>query len=245
MKYWCMSLLLICLVSCGRSDDSQNAAGDDPQRVADQAAVEAQEMVDRAVRGEKEEPATEGLEGCNVFDSGLVLELFEVDASIVTYDRSIPVKRAGHVVCSARWDKPNKEELDKAYSAAMMEWATSQATGKKKPQPKYPSVDSRVSLTLSAGDFDSADDAVASLESTVATLSKGVSFEVGGQQHETKMSFGDWINGVGDKAVFSDNGELLIAYDAKRMAVSVHVMGDEAKDREKAIELAQRIIDRL
>ncbi len=245
MKYWFMCLLLVCSVACGRSDESQNDISNDPQSLADQAAAEAQEMVDRAMRGEKEEPATEGLEGCNVFDSGLVLELFEVDASIVTYDRSIPVKRAGHVLCSARWDKPNKEELDKAYSAAMMEWAMSQATGNKKPQPKYPSGDSRVSLTLSKGDFDSSEEAVASLESAVATLSKGISFEVGGKTHETKMSFGDWIEGVGDKAIFSDNGELLIAYDSRRLAVSVHVMGDEAKDREKAIELAQRIIDKL
>jgi hypothetical protein len=59
------------------------------------------------------------------------------------------------------------------------------------------------------------------------------------------MSFGDWIEGVGNKAVFSDKGELLVAFDKRRLAVNVSAMEDKAKDREKAIELAQRIIDEL
>ena len=245
MKIWFLCLLLIFTAACGRSDEPKISASDNPQTIADQAVVEAQEIADRALRGEKPEVATEGLEGCEIFDTGLVIDIFEVDPSVVTYDRSIPVKSAGHLVCSAHWDKPNKEELDKAYSDAIQEWARNMTKPDRKPQPKYPQVDNRVSLTLTANSFDSPDEAVASLENTIETLSKGVTFKVAGKDHETKMAFGEWLDGVGDKAIFTDKGALMVAYDAQIFTVNVSVMGDKSQDREKALELAQRVIDGL
>jgi hypothetical protein len=50
---------------------------------------------------------------------------------------------------------------------------------------------------------------------------------------------------VDSNSVIPDKGELLVAFDSRRLAVNVSAMEDKAKDREKAIELAQRIIDRL
>lgn len=243
MKYWSLSLVLICLAACGQSEAPQAATKDDVQRVADQAVAEAQEIVDQTLSGKKPVVKGEGLEGCNVFDSGLIPGVFGVDASKVDYRRSMPVPRAGHLLCSASWDKPDKADLDKAYTAEMTEWAVNKAKGQNTPMPKQSNSVNKVSLTLVADTFQTPAEAVANLESAVATLSEGISFEVKGKKHETRMSFGDWIDGVGDKAIFSDKGELMVAADARRFSIIVSVMGDEAQDLEKAIEVAQRIID--
>jgi hypothetical protein len=243
MKNSLLCLILICTVACGRSDEPQDVAADDPQRAADQAVSEAQETVDRALSGKPPESDVDGAEGCVVFDTGLIPDVFGVEPSMVSYRRSIPVKSAGHVVCLASWDKPNKAELDKAYTEAITAWTMERMKGVKNPQPKPSSGTSSVSLTLVANTFNSDEEAIASLESAVATLSKGVSVEVGGKTHETKMSFGDWMDSPGDKAVFSDKGELLVAANGRRISVNVSAMADEEQDREKAIELAQRVID--
>lgn len=244
MKYWILSLLIMCTAACGRSEESPAIAQNDAQSVADQAVEEAQEIVERATSG-KLPGGAEGTEGCRVFDSGLIEEFFSTGETEVTYTSSIPVRRAGHVVCFARWDKPNKDELEKAYQIAMMEWGKSIASGNKQPQPKISSGTNEVSLTLVANTFDSAGDAVASLEETVATLSEGVSFEVAGKQHETKMEFGPWVDGVGDKAIWSDKSGLNFAYDAKRYVINVSIYEDEADNREAAIGLAQSVINNL
>ncbi len=63
--------------------------------------------------------------------------------------------------------------------------------------------------------------------------------------HETKMSFGDWIDGVGDKAIFTDRGDLMIAADGTQITISVSAMDSSELDQEKAIELAQIFIPQL
>ncbi|MGA9573241.1 MAG: hypothetical protein WBS20_04750 [Lysobacterales bacterium] len=242
MKKYFFYLALIGLAACGPSAESQNAANTNTEEATKQAVAEAKETVDRTLRGETQATGSEALDGCLVFED-LVPEIFGVDASLVNFRRSIPVRRAGHVLCSASWDKPNKAELDKAYIEAMMEWTKNKARGEKPPKPKPPRGDNRVSLTLVADTFDSNAEAEASLEDAVATLSKGISVEVGGKTHETRTSFGDWIDGIGDKAIFSDKGELMVVSGTRRIAVDVSVTGDDAQDREKAVELAQQVID--
>ena len=243
MKYWGLSLLLICLAACGPSDSS-NAAETDTQSVADQAVVEAKETAQRIKDGGSMDEA-EGTEGCRVFNSGLIEDFFQTGETVVSYKESIPSRRSGHVVCFARWDKPNKEALKQAYQEALMEWAKTMASPDKKPQPKPESGENEVSLTLVANSFDSADEAVASLEDTVTTLTEGISFEVGGKQHETKMTFGPWVDGVGDKAIFSDKGGLMFANAGKRYSLKVAAMANKEQNQQKAIELAQHIIDQL
>jgi hypothetical protein len=243
MKYLILCLTLLCVVACGRSDETA-AAQDDPQSLADQAVAEAQETVERIKRGEPL-GESEGTEKCSVFDSGLVEEFFQTGDFEVVYSSSIPSRRAGHVVCRALWDKPNKEQIEQAFQQAMMEWAKSIGSADKKPQPKMVSSTNEVSLTVVANTFDSAADAVASLEQTVATMSEGITVEIQGKTHETKMQFGPWIEGVGDKAIWSDKGGLNFAYDARRYTLNVSVYEDGAKNREAAIELAQLIINML
>jgi hypothetical protein len=245
MKYLGLCMLLSLMVACGSNDDSNAPSTENPQNRVDQAATEAEQIVDDALSGEKPDSDSQGAEGCEILESGLVPDHFGVDPAIVNYRSSVPVRSAGHVVCSAFWDKPNKAELDQAYTEALMEWTQNKVKGEKTPMPKPVSGESRVSLTLVADSFDSSDAAVANLESAVETLSKGISVEVGGKTHETKMSFGEWIDGLGDAAIFSEKGELLVAAKAKRFSVNVEVTGDDATDRATAMELARKIIDML
>jgi len=209
------SLLLFSLFACGPADSSA-ATEDNAAGVSE--------------------------DSCAAFESGIVSELFGVDASLVSYRRSVPVKSAGHVLCSANWENPDKAELQAEYTKKLQEWSRNMTTGKKEPMPKSPNMDAWVSLTLVATRFDSAAAAVASLEDAVATLSKGVTVSVAGKDYEKKTSFGDWLDNVGDKAVFSDSGELLVADDGKRFAVLVKVAGDPEANHEQAINLARWVI---
>ncbi len=145
----------------------------------------------------------------------------------------------------ASWDKPDKAELDAAYKTGMMEWAKSMRKPNKTPQPKPPKGTNQVSLTILGDSFNSADEAAANLESKVATLSEGVSATINGKVHETRMGFGDWIDGVGDKAIFSDKGGLMVAANGKQFSVKVSAMENPEMDHEKAMELAQKIIPQL
>ena len=188
-------------------------------------------------------PAGVSEDSCAMLENGVVPETFGVDPSLVSYRRSVPVKSVGHVVCSASWGNPDKAAMDAAYMQKLQDWTRNNATGKKAPMPKPPNSVAQVSVTLVATRFDSPAAAVASLEDAVATLAKGVKVNVGGKEYEKKTSFGDWLDNVGDKAIFSDSGELLVADDGKRFSVTVKVSDDPDTDREHAIALAARIME--
>ncbi|WP_299082244.1 hypothetical protein [uncultured Paraglaciecola sp.] len=97
-----------------------------------------------------------------------------------------------------------------------------------------------VSLTLLQQDFASAQDAVVSLENTVAKLSKGVTVTVKGKAHTTKVKFDDWITGLGNKAIWAPKlSELQVAADTERFALSVKGYGDKKQNLVKAIDLAR------
>jgi hypothetical protein len=108
-------------------------------------------------------------------------------------------------------------------------------------EPKPPASQYQVSLTILDHSFDSPADTVASLESAVATLSEGVTVEVGGEDHTAQADFDGWVQGVGDKAAGAPGlNELQVADAGVRFAVMVS--GFEAdENKTKAIELARRI----
>ena len=184
-------------------------------------------------------------DSCAVLENGMVPETFGVDASLVSYRRSVPVKSVGHVVCSASWENPDKAAMDAAYMKKLQDWTRDKMAGKKEPMPEAPNSVAQISVTLVATRFDSPAAAVTSLEDAVATLSKGVKVNVGGQEYEKKSSFGDWLDDVGDKAIFSDSGELLVAAGGKRFSVSVRVSDDPEADRGHAIALARHIMESM
>jgi hypothetical protein len=190
-------------------------------------------------------PAGVSEDSCAMLENGMVPDTFGVDAALISYRRSVPVKSVGHVVCSASWENPDKAAMDAAYMQKLQDWTRNNATGKKAPMPKPPNSVAQVSVTLVATHFDSPAAAIASLEDAVATLAKGVKVNVGGKEYEKKTSFGDWLDNVGDKAIFSDSGELLVADDGKRFSVTVKVSDDPDTDREHAIALAAKIMETM
>jgi len=190
-------------------------------------------------------PAGVSEDSCAMLENGMVPETFGVDAALVSYRRSVPVKSVGHVVCSASWENPDKAAMDAAYMQKLQDWTRNNATGKKAPMPKPPNSVAQVSVTLVATRFDSAAAAVASLEDAVATLSKGVKVNVAGKDYEKKTSFGDWLDNLGDKAIFSESGELLVADDGRRFSVLVKVSDDPGTDQENAIALANLIMETM
>ena len=241
MKVFGICLLLIGISACGPADSTPAGADKTTSAESDQVSEAVAETVEQALKGDL--GANEVSEGsCAMLEDGVVPEMFGVDAGLVNYRRSIPVKRVGHVVCMANWERPDKAELEAAFMQKMQEWGRGKATGKKEPMPKPARLENSVSITLVATEFDSADAAVSSLESTVATLEKGVTTNVGGKDYTVQSDFGGWIDNLGDRAIFTDKGELLLAYKGRRYAVNVEVSDDPAEDRNLAIDLARRLL---
>lgn len=233
-------LVLTIMAACGPADSTSAGAS----KLTTDVSNEAEELVKQASKGASTSMDVSE-EACVMLEDGVVPELFGVDPSQITYQRSIPVKRAGHVVCSAGWDYPDKAELEAAYTQSVQQWGRDMATGKKEPMPQMPSLAASVSITLMATRYDSVEAAVAGLEGSVNSLQKGVTVTVGGKDYTTQEDFGDWIDNVGDKAIFTAKGELLVAYNGSRFSVNVAVSDDPAVDQDQTLLLAGRIMQSL
>ena len=172
----------------------------------------AQREVDRILAGKG---TARGETACDLLRSGILTDAFGVAAPSVSYrpgSRYVP-----NVLCTARWDGT------KSAAAAA--------------PPGY-----EASLTILDRSFASAAAAVASLESSVAELSKGVTVEVKGRKHTSRVEFEGWVEGVGDNAAWAPKPrELSVAHAGVRFAVSVRGFGDAAEDKARAIDLARRV----
>lgn len=240
MRIFGYCLLLIGIAACGPSDSA--SAG--KQQTVDNLSADVEATVEQALAGDfNSDEVSE--ETCVIIEDGIIPELFGINPVQITYRRSIPVKRVGHVVCLASWDYPDKAERDAAFTQKIQEWGRGKATGSKEPMPKMPKSTASASVTLMATEYDSADAAIADLENSVARLQEGVTVNVSGKDHTTQVDFGDWIDNVGDKAIFSDKGELMVAYNGMRFTVNVDASDEPAVDREQALLLAERVMQSL
>ncbi|MCL4809569.1 MAG: hypothetical protein KJ062_17550 [Thermoanaerobaculia bacterium] len=154
-----------------------------------------------------------GEAACDLLRSGLLTDAFGVAAASASYR---PGSRyVPNVLCTASWGG-----------------ATGAASGS----------GHEVSLTILAQSYASPAAAVASLESTVAELSKGVTVEVQGRKHTSRVEFEGWLDGVGDKAAWAPKPrELSVAHAGVRFAVAVRGFGDAAEGKARAIDLARRV----
>jgi hypothetical protein len=92
-----------------------------------------------------------------------------------------------------------------------------------------------VRLTIVGTAYDSAEAAVASLESTVTTSGPG---------SPVKSGSGDWVEDVGDRAIQNETS-VQVAANARRFTVSVSLTDDPARNQERTLELARRLVDRM
>jgi hypothetical protein len=233
-------LLLIGMAACGPADST--SAGQ--EQAVDDLSADVEATVEQALAGDfGSDEVSE--ETCAIIEDGVIPELFGVDPEQVSYRRSIPVKRVGHVVCLASWDYPDRAEREAAFQQKIQEWGRGKATGSKEPMPKMSKLTASASVTLIATEYDSADAAIADLETSVARLQEGITVNVSGKDYTTQADFGDWIDTVGDRAIFSEKGELLVAFNGRRIAVNVSSSDDPAADQELALLLAERIMQSL
>jgi hypothetical protein len=196
-----------------------------------------QRAIERILAGGGE---AKGEAACDVLRSGPLLEVFGAEAEAATYQAGS--KYIPHFLCSTYWDKPNREVLDAAAAQYEMNKALAKVKREAFDQPKPPPSQYRVSLTIVDEKFASPEAAVASLESTVSMLSEGLSVEVDGKEHIVQTEFAGWVDGVGDRAIWTPKAsELLVAHAGVRFAVAVSGFDEAAENKAKAIELAQRV----
>jgi hypothetical protein len=141
-------------------------------------------------------------------------QVFEVDPDAVTFRASDVMD---NTVCRATWPVAN-------------------------PGPGH--YENEASLTIMGQSFDSPEAAVASLEGAVTSLTDGVSVEVQGEQRTVKSDFGDWVEGLGDRAI-TKKRSVLVASDGVRFTAGVKASADDSKNQALAIELARQLVDRI
>jgi len=240
MRVWMVALALTTLACGGQEAMSQDAAS--AEKVAEQAVA-------AILAGDKE---TQAPAVCDMLRSGIVSDVFGVDDSLVTYRPG--AKFIPHPLCTARWDYPNKAELEAACKEEMTAHTQRRVAAvlaredfdEEMPGCIYLDHATEVSLTITNMSFDSDAAAVESLESSVAQLEKGLTITVQGKERTTQVDFDDWMDGVGDKAAWAPkHSELSVAADGVRFAVAVRGTGDKSTNQELAIEVARRVEDRL
>jgi hypothetical protein len=136
---------------------------------------------------------------------GIVPDLFGAEPEAVTF-RPSSFRRQD--ICRATWapfDQPNNRYANK------------------------------VRLTILGTAYDSAEAAVASLESMVTTSGPGST---------VKSGSGEWVEGVGDRAIQNETS-VQVAAKARRFTVSASLTDDPARNQKRTLELARRLADRM
>lgn len=176
----------------------------------------AQREVDRILAGKG---TARGEAACDLLRAGVLVETFGAVAASASYrpgSRYVP-----NVLCTASW-----------------------AGAKGTPAGSSPGHEA--TLTILDRSFPSRAAAVASLESSVAELSKGVTVEVKGRKHTSRVEFEGPVEGVGDKAAWAPKPrELSVAHGGVRFAVTVRGFGDAGEEKARAVDLARRVATAL
>ena len=160
-------------------------------------------------------------EACSLLKAA-VDDLFGDEASGATLR---PSSASGNEVCRVIWDIPGLDSAERTRRAVSVDLRDN----------------NEVTLTIMGREFDSAAAAVASLEQDVETLSQGRTITVRGRERTIQRDFGDWLDGVGDKAISTGNA-VMVAAGRARFTTSATTADDDADNLATGIELAERIV---
>jgi hypothetical protein len=237
MRRWTACLLMALAVGCqGEATLSQDK---------DAAVQAAEDAAARILEGDLGEVSQADRDACAVLEAGILATDLGVDPSKVQYRPSGMSKVIKHALCLAWWDRPDKEELNAAYSQALIQHMTGPKE-KRGGKPAIPKVTNELSLTILHPTYATNQESVASLERSVADLTKGIAFEVQGKERTAQVAFEPWIEGVGDRATWAPaTSELHVAASGVRFTLGVRVYDDGAENRAKDLEMAPKIIDVL
>lgn len=235
MRNWLGTILGLAL--------SASACGGGQEPAAVDAEKEARETIRRARAGETTRETTSGLDPCAILQSGMVADVFGVEAAALTFTAG----SARHALCTARWRKPDADRIEAEAPQRMMDYMKRRMEAQSKGQPfdeKMPSVrtENEASLTINNEPIASPAEAVAPLEQIVGRLGEGVTTEVAGRQHTARVEYEGWLEGVGDRAAWAPRlSQLSVAAGGVLFHVGVTASPDASENRAKAIELARRI----
>ncbi len=178
---------------------------------------------------------------CSVLRGGVLREVFGAEAGAAELSPGGPF--VPHGLCTATWDKPDADALREARTRHQVEKMKASMGKRSFDEPTPPAPNYSVSLTLLMERFDSPAAAVTSLENAVKQLTEGITVEVAGRKRRTQVDFDDWIDGLGDRAIWAPKmSELSVANNGYRFAIGVSGFGDADVNRERAEALARRLI---
>lgn len=239
MRTWLGTTLGLAMIASACGGGQEPAAGD--------AEQEASETIRRARAGEKIRETGSGLDPCAILRTGMVAEVFGVEPAALTFDAG----SSRHPLCTARWRKPDADRIEAEAPQRMMDYMNRRMAAQSKGLPfdeKMPSArtENEASLTINDEPLDGAADAVARFEQIVGQLGAGITTEVRGEQHTTRVEYEDWIDGVGDRAAWAPKlSQLSVAANGVLFHVGVQASPDAAENRAKAIELARQVAQAL
>ncbi len=178
------------------------------------------------VTGHEVERSGEQVESkaCAILE-GIVGEMFGTDPETITLRPSTP---SGHDVCRAFWPIPGIDRDEQTRRALDNDLRD----------------DNEISLTIMGTRFETTADAVASLESDVATLREGRTITVRGRERTIQREFGDWIDNLGDRAISTGNA-VMVAAGTTRFTAAVSTTDDAAENLALGINVAGRIVQDL
>lgn len=175
---------------------------------------------------------------CDYISADMIATALEVSKEVINE------KGFEYSACTFTWEKPNQAEIDKRNEALMAEYSTKMMEALKKGEKlKRPKMEeSIVRIVLASRGFKSADLASRAFDS-LTKAPKEVSAEKDGQKFSYKIVYDHQVEGIGDKAAWSDKmNQLSFLLGDTMLHLTVDKSLDDAENLASATALAKMII---
>lgn len=224
----------------GCSDSEQSAQTDAARPEAVQEATEQVAELQASVK-EAAADAVDAAAVCDLLSEDMLRSHFELAADTEVERR--PSEYSPHPLCIATWNKPDAEQMEQAYQAAMNDYIMARARGEKVKMPLLVTTN-EVSLTLYEPLADSPEQAAANFDSAMQVLSKGVTAKAGGVEATFQADVSP-INGLGDKAMWAAKMNQISVLDGRRIFHVAVKVGDKEENKTRATTLAVNLTQLL
>ena len=221
---------ILAVASFGCGGDESTTAGD------------VERTIGRDVAEATGTEASTSAEPCEVLDEALVRASFEIGPEVEIV--RAPSKYSRDPLCTARWAKPNAEEIEQKRAALMTDYMTRKMKGEDVEKPAF-RTQNEVSLTLTDKPAENPEQAMAMFDSAMRVLSEGFT-----SAHEgTEVTFqADLtpVEGVGRKAMWASSLRQLSVVDGNRIFhVGVNTGAELEAELEKAKAIANEVAQEL
>ena len=221
---------ILAVASFGCGGDESTAAGD------------VERTIGRDVTEATGTEASTSAEPCEVLDEALVRASFEIGPEVEIV--RAPSKYSHDPLCTARWAKPNAEEIEQKRVELMTDYMTRKMKGEDVEKPAF-RTQNEVSLTLTDKPAENPEQAMAMFDSAMRVLSEGFT-----SAHEgTEMTFqADLtpVEGVGRKAMWAPSLRQLSVVDGNQIFhVGVNTGAELEAELEKAKAIANEVAEEL